>query len=41
VSCQLHVPAALIAGKEHSYLLDRRPDGLQSRSGRGCEEKNS
>jgi hypothetical protein len=41
VSGQLHVPAALPPGKEPRYPLDRRLGGLQSRSGRGGEEKNS
>jgi hypothetical protein len=41
VSGQLHPTAALPPGKEPSYLLDRRLGGLQSRSGRGGDEKNS
>jgi hypothetical protein len=40
VSGQLHVPAALLPGKEPLvYLLDRRLGGPQSHSGRGGEEK--
>jgi hypothetical protein len=41
VSGQLHGPAALPRGKSSWYQLDRRLGGLQSRSGRGGEEKNS
>jgi hypothetical protein len=41
VSGQLHAPAALSPGKEPCYSLDRRVGGLQSRSGRGGDEKNS
>jgi hypothetical protein len=41
VSDQLHAPAALTPGKKPRYLLDRRLGGLQSRSGRGGEDKNS
>jgi hypothetical protein len=39
VSGQLHAPAAFPPGKEPWYPLDRRLGGLQSRSGRGGEEK--
>jgi hypothetical protein len=41
VSDQLHSPAALPPKKEPFYPLDRRLGGLQNRSGRGGEEKNS
>jgi hypothetical protein len=41
VSGQLHAPAALSPEKIPWYPLDRRLGGLQSRSGRGGEEKNS
>jgi hypothetical protein len=41
VSGELHVPAALPAGKEPWYPWDRKLGGHQSRSGRGGEEKNS
>jgi hypothetical protein len=41
VSGQLHTPAALHQGKSPWYPLDRRLGELQSRSGRGGEEKNS
>jgi hypothetical protein len=41
VSGQPHAPAALPPRKEPYYPLDRRLGGLQSRSGRGGEEKNS
>jgi hypothetical protein len=41
VSGQLQVPAALSPKKNHWYPLDRRFGGVQSRSGRGGEEKNS
>jgi hypothetical protein len=41
VSGQLHAPAALPQGKSLRYPLDRRLGGLQSRSKRGGEEKNS
>jgi len=40
VSGQLHTPAALPAGKNPWYPLDRRLGGPQSRSGRGGEEKH-
>jgi hypothetical protein len=40
VSGQLHTPAALPGGKELRHLLDRRLDGLQSRSQRCGEEDN-
>jgi hypothetical protein len=40
VSGQLHVPAALLQGKEPHFPLDRRLGGPQSRSGRCGEEKN-
>jgi hypothetical protein len=40
VSGQLHTPAALPPGKETRYPLDRRLSGLQSRSGRGGEERD-
>jgi hypothetical protein len=36
---QLHAPAALSREKCPRYLLDRRMDEPQGRSGRGCEEK--
>jgi len=39
VSGQLHAPAALPQGKCPRYPFDRRLGGLQSRSGRGGEEK--
>jgi len=39
VSGQLHAPVALIPRKEPQYSLDRRLGGLQSRLGRGAEEK--
>jgi hypothetical protein len=41
VSGQLHTPAALPQGKNPWYPLHRRLGGLQSRFGRGGEEKNS
>jgi len=41
VSGQLHASAALLPEKEPRYQLDKRLGGLQSRSGRGGEEKNS
>jgi hypothetical protein len=41
MSGQLHAPAVLPQGKSPCYPLDRRLGGTQSRSGRGCEEKNS
>jgi len=41
VSSQLSDPAALPQGKRPWYPLDRRLGGLQSRPGRGGEEKNS
>jgi hypothetical protein len=41
VSGQLHATADLPPGKEPLYPLDRRLGGLQNRSGRGDEEKNS
>jgi hypothetical protein len=40
VSGQLHVPVALIPGKDIGYPLDRRLGGLQDRSGRCGEKKN-
>jgi hypothetical protein len=40
VSSQLHAPAVLPQRKSPWYTLDRRLGGLQSRSGRGGEEKN-
>jgi hypothetical protein len=41
-SGQLNDPAALPPGKEPLYSsLDRRPDGPQSRSGRGGEENKN
>jgi hypothetical protein len=39
VSGQLHVPTVYFRGKKHRYLLEMRLGGLQSRSGRGGEEK--
>jgi hypothetical protein len=41
VSGKLHAPAALPQGKSPWYPLVSRLDGLQSRSERGGEEKNS
>jgi hypothetical protein len=41
VSGELHAAAALPLRKNPWYPLDRRLGGLQSRSGRGGEEKNS
>jgi hypothetical protein len=41
VSSQLHAPAALPPGKSPCYPLYRILSGLQSRSWRGGEEKNS
>jgi hypothetical protein len=41
MSDQLDAPAALSAGKSPWYPMDRRLGGLQNRSGRGGEEKNS
>jgi hypothetical protein len=41
LSGQFHAPAAYSQGKSHLYPLDRRLCGLQSRSERGGEEKNS
>jgi hypothetical protein len=41
VSGQLHARPLYPQGKSPWYLLDRRLDGPQSRSGRGGEEKNS
>jgi hypothetical protein len=41
VSGQLHAPATLPQGKNPWYPLSRRLSGLQRRSGRGGEEKNS
>jgi hypothetical protein len=41
VSGQLHAQAALPQGKSPWYPPDRRLGGLQSRSERGGEEKNS
>jgi hypothetical protein len=41
VSGQLHTPAAYLQRKSPWYPLDRRLGGLQSRSGRGGEEKYS
>jgi hypothetical protein len=41
VSGQLHAPSVLPQGKSPSYPLDRRVGEPQSRSGHGCEEKNS
>jgi hypothetical protein len=41
LSGQLHAPAALLPGKEPLVPIDRRLSGLQNRSGRGGEEKNS
>jgi hypothetical protein len=41
VNGQIHAPAALPQGKSPWYPLDRRLGGLQSRSGRGGEKKNS
>jgi hypothetical protein len=38
---QLHIPSALLLGKESLYLLGRRLSGPQSLSGRGDKEKNS
>jgi hypothetical protein len=38
---QLHAPVTLLPEKEPCSTLDRRLGGLQSRSGRGSEEKNS
>jgi hypothetical protein len=40
VSGQLHAPAALPQEKSPWYPLDSRLGGLQSRSGRGGEEKD-
>jgi hypothetical protein len=40
-SCQLHAPTALPQEKNPWYQLDRSLGALQSRSGRGGEEKNS
>jgi hypothetical protein len=40
-SGQLHAPAALLRERAPLYPLDRRLDGTQSRSGRGCEEKKN
>jgi hypothetical protein len=39
VSGQIDAQAALPQGKEPQYLMDRRRDGIQSRSGCGGEEK--
>jgi hypothetical protein len=39
VSDHLHAPANLPPGKSPRYPLDRRLGGLQSRSGRGDEER--
>jgi len=41
VSGQLHVPVALLPGKQPQYPLDRRMVGPQSSSGHGVKEKNS
>jgi hypothetical protein len=41
VNGQRYAPAALSQGKSPWYSLDRRMGGLQSRSGRGGEEKKS
>jgi hypothetical protein len=41
VNGQVHAPTTLLPGKEPLYPLDGRLAGPQSRSGRGCEEKNS
>jgi hypothetical protein len=41
VSGKLHAPATLPPGKEPVYTLDSRLGGLQSRSGRGGDGKNS
>jgi hypothetical protein len=41
VNGHLHAPAALSPGKKHLVLADKRLGGIQSRSGRGSEEKNS
>jgi hypothetical protein len=42
VSGQCHAPAVLYPrGKDPWYPLDRRLDGLQSRSGHGLEKKSS
>jgi hypothetical protein len=41
VSGQFDAPAALPQRRSPSYTLDRRLGGLQSRSGRGGEGKNS
>jgi len=41
VSGQLHVPAALIQGKNPRCPLDRRLGGPQNHAGSGGEEKNS
>jgi hypothetical protein len=40
VSGQFDVPAALHPGEDPRYPLDRRLDGLQSRSGHHGEKKN-
>jgi len=40
MSGYIHDPATLPM-KSPQYLLDRRMDGSQSRSGHGSEEKNS
>jgi hypothetical protein len=40
-SGQLHTPVALPPGKEPLHALDKRLGELQSRSGRGGEDKNS
>jgi hypothetical protein len=41
VSGQLHALAALSPGKETLVSIEWEDGGLQSRSGRGGEEKNS
>jgi hypothetical protein len=41
VSGQLHAPTALPSEKDLMVPLDKRVCGPQSRSWRGCEEKNS
>jgi hypothetical protein len=41
VSGQLHTPASLPPGEKPPYPLDMRPGGLQRRSGRCDEMKNS
>jgi len=41
VNCQLHVPAALLTGKEYPIASEQEAGWAQNRSGRGGEKKKS